>query len=47
MAEWKKLTAEICKKFVSAIPKRVVKIIETKGMISRNFDYSGLGDNTP
>lgn len=30
-AEWKKLTPEICKKFVSAVPKRLTKIIETGG----------------
>jgi len=29
--EWKKLTPEICKKFVSAVPKRLLKIIETGG----------------
>lgn len=29
--EWKKLTPEKCKKFVSAVPKRLRKIIETGG----------------
>lgn len=30
-SEWKKLTPEICKKFVSVVPNRLRKIIETKG----------------
>jgi hypothetical protein len=30
-AEWKKLTPEKCKKFVSAVPKRLRKIVETGG----------------